>query len=159
MGLLRGLGAVALLAWIYLLFFRARFWRLRDDAACAGAAPTRRIAAVIPARNEAAVIGGTVESLAAQDICGELRVFVVDDHSDDETAARAREAAHRSGISDRFTVLSGRTLPPGWTGKLWAVSQGVEAALQWRPDYLLFTDADIRHAPDNVRSLVSRAEG
>ena len=55
-------------------------------------------------------------------------------------------------------MLSGSTLPLGWTGKLWAVSQGVEAALQWRPDYLLFTDADIRHAPDNVRSLVARAE-
>ena len=58
----------------------------------------------------------------------------------------------------RLTVIAAEPLPPGWTGKLWAVQQGVEQALKLDPAFLLLTDADIHHAPDNIATLVAIAE-
>ncbi len=104
---------------------------------------------VIPARDEAESIGQAIRSLLAQDYDGRLRIFVVDDHSSDGTAEVAQAAGD-------VTIISSAPLPAGWTGKLWAVSQGVEAACG--ADYLLLTDADIVHSTDSVRSLVARAE-
>lgn len=101
------------------------------------------IVAIIPARNEAACIGQAVDSLAG------TPVIVVDDNSADATG----EIARKHGA----TVISGRPLPPGWTGKLWAVSQGVEAAAADHPDYLLLTDADIVHGPGVVTALATKA--
>jgi hopene-associated glycosyltransferase HpnB len=150
------IGAVALAAWIYLLLFRGLFWlaRERDDLgrpAEPGSWP--EVVAVVPARNEADVIERSIGSLLAQDYPGAFRVVLVDDASDDDTAARASAllAADR-----KLTVIRGRPLAKGWTGKLWAVSQGVEAA--GAPAYLWITDADIAHAPGTLRGLVARAE-
>ena len=133
----------------------------------------RTVVVVIPARNEADVIGRAVTSLLRQTSKiptlspkpGEedgapgvsLHIFVVDDNSTDNTADIARQAAGSN--PDRVTVISGRPLPPGWSGKLWAVQQGVEQALAFRPDYLLLTDADIEHASDNVGAMIEIAEG
>jgi hopene-associated glycosyltransferase HpnB len=108
---------------------------------------------VVPARNEADVIERSIGSLLAQDYPGGLRVVLVDDASDDGTAARAQGLA---GAHGKLTILTGRTLPAGWTGKLWAVSQGVAAA--GSPTYLWITDADIAHDPQTLRRLVARAE-
>jgi len=152
---------MVLVIWLYLLFGRGGFWlgRDRDDIISAGEGAWPSVTAVIPARDEAACIGGTVASLLRQDYPGELTVIVVDDQSRDATAQVARDAAAALGAARRLTVLSGRTLPPGWTGKLWAQQQGVEAAsaMAHPPVYLLFTDADIDHAPDSLRGLVARA--
>jgi len=84
----------------------------------------------------------------------------VDDQSRDATAQVAREAAAALSAGDRLTVLSGRALPPGWTGKLWAQQQGIEFAENAAspPDYLLLTDADIVYTPDALASLIARAE-
>ena len=130
------------------------------------------VAAVIPARNEADVIGRAVTSLLRQTFvsptlsptAGEqdgasgvsLHIFVIDDNSSDGTADVARQAAREQ--PKRVTVISGRPLPPGWSGKLWAVEQGIEQALPLNPDYILLTDADIEHDPDNVGSLIELAE-
>ena len=114
--------------------------------------------AVVPARDEADVIARSIGSLLAQDYPGTFRVILVDDQSTDGTADTARAAARALGVEDRLTVMSGQPLPAGWTGKLWAVSQGVERASVDAPDYLLLTDADIGHAPDNLRQLAARAE-
>jgi hopene-associated glycosyltransferase HpnB len=103
---------------------------------------------VIPARNEARVVGQAVASVARQDYAGPFEIFVVDDHSTDGTAEAARSAR----------VIEAGPLPEGWTGKVWAVSEGVRAAGAFRPDYYLFTDADIVHAPDNLGRLVALAE-
>jgi hopene-associated glycosyltransferase HpnB len=143
---------VSLCAWIYLLAFRGGFWRVRDESEPPGTAPPRRVAVVIPARDEAASIGRTVQSLAKQDFEGEIRILVVDDHSTDGTAEMARAALN--GVE----VIQAAPLPPGWTGKMWAVSQGLSAAFAGRPDYVLLTDADIEHAPFSLRSLIARAE-
>jgi hopene-associated glycosyltransferase HpnB len=154
------IGAVALAAWIYLLLGRGFFWlaRERDDRDLPpmedrGPAAWPDVVAVVPARNEADVIDRSIGSLVAQDYRGSLRVVLVDDASEDGTATRARNVA---GASERLAVLTGRPLPAGWTGKLWAVSQGIEAA--GTPTYLWITDADIAHDPRTLRRLVARAE-
>ena len=140
--------AVGVAIWVYLLFGRGFFWWTRAANLCSTPAPSRRVAVVIPARNEAALIGKAVASLAAQDYAGPFQVFVVDDHSTDGTAEAARGAQ----------VVQARPLPEGWTGKLWAVSEGIRAAEASLPDYYLLTDADIVHAPDNLARLVAHAE-
>lgn len=145
-----GIGAVALASWIYLLFARGFFWRITDESAPVATPPLRRVTAVIPARDEAETIAGTVTSLRTQSAASALRIIVVDDHSSDGTAALARDAGAE--------VVSAKPLPGGWTGKLWAVSQGVDRALDDPPDYFLLTDADIEHAPDSLAALVSRVE-
>jgi hopene-associated glycosyltransferase HpnB len=152
---------VALAVWIYLVTARGRFW-LGLDRDRAKIVPLRSwpsVAAVIPARNEAACIGETIGSLMRQDYPGRLSIFLVDDNSDDRTAEVARGAASAARDKYFLTVVTGRPVPPGWTGKLWAVKQGVEAAqADGSFDYMLLIDADIVHAPDSVRWLVSQAE-
>ena len=145
----------SLAAWVYLLVARGGFWlefARRKRPPQAQSAPS--IIAVIPARNEAEVVGETIRSLAAQCYSGPFHIILVDDHSTDGTAEIARAAAP-PGI---LTVIPSAQLPPGWTGKLWAVSQGVRAAADFAPDFLLLTDADIVHPPDNLETLTARAE-
>jgi len=151
-------GLVAVATWVYLLVFRGAFWCVAEDDRTPAAAPPCRVVAVIPARDEADVIGDAVTSLLAQDYPGRLDIVIVDDHSSDGTGAIARAAAAAMGAADRVTVLEAAPVPAGWTGKLWAVRQGTVAAVERRPDFLLLTDADIVHARDNLRRLVARAE-
>ena len=118
-----------------------------------------RLTVVIPARNEAELVGACVGSLLAQRYPGELDVIVVDDHSDDGTVAEARRAAEAAGQAGRLTVIAAPPLPSGWTGKCWAQAQGIaHAEAAPRPsEYLLLTDADIRYEDDAVAALVSAA--
>lgn len=116
------------------------------------------IAVIIPARNEADVIGKSVASLLQQNGVDALRIFVVDDNSTDGTAEAARAAADHSSQGDRVSVMNGRALPAGWSGKLWAVQQGIEQAALLHPEFFLLTDADIEHSPENVATLVRIAE-
>jgi hopene-associated glycosyltransferase HpnB len=156
--------AVAVLSlgiWMYLLAARGRFWLgwERDDGKPATPQSWPAVAAVIPARNEAACVGQTIGSLMRQDYPGRLTIFLVDDDSDDGTAEVARSAASAAQDSHLLTVVTSRTVPPGWTGKLWAVKQGIDAAAaDGSFDYLLLIDADIVHDPDSVRWLVGHAE-
>ncbi len=151
------IAAAAAAIWVYLIALRGGFWRIRAETAPASA-PPRTITTVIPARDEAAVIGRAVASLLAQRYRGSLDVVVVDDQSTDGTAQIARATAAAAGALDRLTIIRAEPLPAGWSGKLWAVRHGIETARARRPDYLLLTDADIVHAPDNVAQLVARAE-
>jgi hopene-associated glycosyltransferase HpnB len=157
------LTVVSLLIWVVLTFFRGAFWQLHafDDDIAKLQAPANwpRVIAIVPARNEAETIARAVSSLAAQEYAGELRVIVVDDHSEDGTGELARKAAGRAGAASRVEILEAAELQPGWTGKLWAMQQGVEVASGGGAEYYWFTDADIEHAPDALRRLVSRAEG
>ena len=150
------IGVVSLGAWLYLLLLRGGFWlaRERDDLGVPPAPPTwPAVVAVVPARTEADVIATSISSLLGQDYPGDFRVVLVDDASDDGTAGRAAALPDPGG---RLRIITGRPLAKGWTGKLWAVSQGVEAA--GAPAYLWITDADIAHAPATLRALVARAE-
>jgi hopene-associated glycosyltransferase HpnB len=151
------IGAVAVAIWVYLLVFRGGFWRVQPEPA-SGAPPPRSVVAVVPARDEAEVISRAIGSLLAQRYSGAFRIVLVDDHSSDGTAAIASADAEGAGAADRLTIAAAKPLPAGWTGKLWAVSQGIEVARGFEPDYLLLTDADIVHAPTNIADLVARAE-
>ena len=152
---------LALAIWVYLVLGRGRFWlaRERDDRRePAPPAAWPRVVAVIPARDEVETIGATVRSLLGQSYPGSFSIVLVDDESRDGTAAAARAAAVAAGAPDRLTVLAGQPLPAGWTGKLWAMAQGIDQANAAAPDYLLLTDADITYAPDALAHLVARAE-
>ena len=154
-------GVLPLAIWLHMVFGRGMFWRARErDDRDEAPAPARwpSVTAVVPARDEADVIARSIGGLLAQDYPGVFRVILVDDQSTDGTAEVARDAARTLGAEDRLTVMGAQPLLAGWTGKLWAVSQGVERASLDAPDYLLLTDADIGHAPDNLRNLVARAE-
>jgi hopene-associated glycosyltransferase HpnB len=155
------IASMVLASWLYLLLGRGFFWlgRERDDQAPAGQGSWPFVVAVIAARDEAECVGDTVASLLRQDYPGIFAVILVDDQSRDGTAQIARDAAAALGAADRLTVISGRSLPAGWTGKLWAQSQGVEVAeaMAEPPDYILFTDADIVYVPEELRKLVARA--
>jgi hopene-associated glycosyltransferase HpnB len=151
--------AIALAVWLYLLLARGSFWRCseRDDWPATELAAWPAVAAVVPARNEADCIGGSIASLLAQGYRGQWTVILVDDDSSDGTGDTARRVA---GNDPRLHVLRSRGLPAGWTGKLWAVKQGLDAAaaLPQPPRYVLLTDADIVHSPDSVTRLVAHAE-
>jgi hopene-associated glycosyltransferase HpnB len=157
------LGVLALVVWLYLLLGRGGFWlaRERDDRDSLPTPPRwPSVVAVVPARNEADVIWQSVESLLQQDYPGPFRIILVDDGSDDGTADVARRTAERLAVGTGLKVLCGAALPAGWTGKVWAMHQGVQDAIASPepPDYLLLTDADIGHSTDNLRWLVGRAE-
>lgn len=154
------LGALPLAIWLWLLAARGGFWlaRDRDDLNAPGdPAVWPSVVAVVPARDEADVIAHSLGSLLAQDYPGELRVILVDDQSDDGTAEAARAAAEQLGRAERLEILTGAARPAGWTGKLWAVKQGIERAREHAPELLWLTDADIAHTPDNLRRLVARS--
>ena len=142
--------------WLYLLLAHGGFWLARETDAVPSPAPTAwpAVTAIVPARDEAAVIGRAVAALLAQDYPGDLQVLLVDDGSSDGTADIARRAA---AADPRLAIASGTTPPAGWTGKLWALEQGVRQAGA-APNWLWFSDADIIHAPDTLRSLVARGE-
>jgi hopene-associated glycosyltransferase HpnB len=154
------LAAIPLLIWVYLLVFRGGFWRISKHLAPVEPPPIRgeRVAVVIPARNEADVIGPTLTSLFEQDFPTPLHVFLVDDGSTDGTAEIARRTAGRAGGRNCFTIITGQPLIAGWTGKLWALSQGIAEAETLAPDYLLLTDADIVHGRNSVTKLVGMAK-
>ena len=152
-------GAVCVIAWCYLLAARGRFWQVQRLGAGIGPmARTGFIAAIIPARNEVSIIGEAVRSLLQQRCAECIRVFVIDDSSTDGTAEAARQAVASHSRAGALTVISGQPLPPGWSGKLWAMQQGIEQALPLNPQFLLLTDADIWHSPENVATLAALAE-
>ncbi|HEY3919928.1 MAG TPA: glycosyltransferase [Stellaceae bacterium] len=149
------LGWLVVAIWVYLLLARGFFWRARAAPALSPPARLPSVVAVIPARDEAEGIGHAVASLLDQDYAGEFSVVVVDDHSSDGTAEVARAAA--VGREGRLSVVAARALPVGWSGKLWALSEGVRQ-IQSAPDLYLFTDADIAHHRSNLGELVARLE-
>jgi hopene-associated glycosyltransferase HpnB len=157
-----GLAILSSLSWIHLLIFRGRFWRCDQQLSVSTVAePTvwPSVCAIVPARNEATVLRKSLRSLLKQDYPGEFEVMLVDDQSTDETATVAHTTARRCGRSSRLDVMTTSALPVGWSGKLWAVHQGIEAVLQQPnpPDYLLLTDADILHHSKNLRELITKA--
>ncbi len=154
---------LALAIWVYLIAARGDFWRTQkfDDLA---PAPTMErwpsIAVVVPARDEAAGVAACVTSILSQPYPGMLSMVLVDDQSQDGTSQIATDAAAAIGASNRLTVLQGRPLPSGWTGKLWAVKQGLTLVegRPVQPDYVLLTDADIVYSGDALMRLVARAQ-
>lgn len=151
--------AVSLLIWLYCFCLRGGFWRAEadDDRLWPEPSAWPHIIAVIPARNEADSIASSLTSLLRQDYPGRLSIVLVDDNSEDATAAIAERLPEETGSAIPLTILRGAPLPDGWTGKLWALEQGISAANSDRPDFLLLTDADIVYQREALRSLAARA--
>lgn len=152
---------VAVMIWLVLVLARGGFWRT-DQRLPPSPAPDERparwpsVTAVVPARDEADVLPDTLPTLLAQDYPGPFRVVLVDDASTDGTGEVARALAARDDATRDLTVVRGGGPPPGWAGKVAAMAVGVREAAG--TDYLLFTDADIAHPVDGVRTLVRAAE-
>jgi hopene-associated glycosyltransferase HpnB len=171
------LGIITLAVWLHLFFGRGWFWRVKkldaDRAEAEKLSVWPTVVAIVPARNEAETIAVVVTGLVQQDYPGTFSIVVVDDHSEDATAAIAQQAATGNGAHERVRVVSESELPLGWTGKLWALNEGVSrcglveagvssgggsSAAAEVPTFYWFTDADVTHAPDTLRRLVARAE-
>jgi hopene-associated glycosyltransferase HpnB len=142
--------ALALLVWAYLLLGHGRFWSASPVLAPAAPMWAPPVDVVVPARDEADSVAATLRSLLAQDYKGEMRVILVDDGSTDGTGDIARGLG-----GGALTVVDGAPRPPGWSGKLWAVHQGVERGTA---GLVLLTDADILHDPAHLSTLVAKAE-
>ncbi len=157
-----GIAALSLLIWLGLFFFNGHFWQIWIADADRESVPTPEswpsVVAIVPARNEAATIAQTISALAAQNYPGKFQIVVVDDHSEDGTNEIARKATMEADGREKVQILPAPPLATGWTGKLWALQSGVESELSNQPDFFWFTDADIVHGPDTLRSLISRAE-
>ena len=149
---------LAAVAWAYLLVAHGGYWRTdcrlpRGSRPGPAAGRWPSVVAVIPARDEAAILPETLPSLLAQEYPGELSVVLVDDGSSDGTGAVAESLGQAPGAA--LKVIRGAPLPVGWAGKVWAMAQGVAAAGDC--DHLLFTDADIAFGPGTVGALVRAA--
>ena len=125
---LLAVGCLSLAIWLYLAVGRGNFWRLHefDDDTANHESPIAwpPVVAIIPARNEATTIAQVLASLLKQNYAGEFSVVLVDDHSEDATAQIARQAASELGAESRVNIRTAPALPPGWTGKLWALNTG-----------------------------------
>ncbi len=157
---LTSLTGLALAAWLYLLVLHGGFWRADQRLAPSPPQPADwpPVIALVPARNEAAVVGEAFAGLLAQDYPGSFSAVLVDDHSTDGTGDVARKAAEAADTPAE--ILTAQSLAPGWTGKLWALQQGLSHAAARSDDrgYWWLTDADIAHPPDTLRRLVAVAE-
>ncbi|WP_119260224.1 glycosyltransferase [cyanobacterium endosymbiont of Rhopalodia gibberula] len=153
---------ISLIIWLYLLLFRGKFWLSdqRIDPKEISLTTYPSVCAVIPARNEADVLPVSLRSLLNQDYLGDFKVILVDDQSDDGTAEIAYKLATTFRKTDQLTVISGQPLSSGWSGKLWAMEQGIKYIKEQNlhPDYILFTDADIEHHQTNLRELVGKSQ-
>ena len=148
------LAGLSLIIWLLLKFFRGGFWRA--DQCLSQSGSLRKwpaVVVIIPARNEEQTISDAVTSLAEQDYPGSIHIVVVDDESSDATQSLV-------GNWPNLHVIQGVALPKGWTGKLWAVQQGLNYVKAHLPSatFILMTDADIKHGRKNIRELVFKAE-
>lgn len=152
---------LSVVIWGYLLAFRGQFWRLDQSLEAFPTtplpSPLPKICAVVPARNEADLLPITLRSLLTQTYPGSFTVILVDDHSTDGTAQVASTTAAALGKSESLQIVNAAPLPSGWTGKLWAMDQGIQAAQALKPDYIWLTDADIQHDPTLLSQLMALA--
>jgi hopene-associated glycosyltransferase HpnB len=140
------LTVLALAIWLYLVCAHGAFWRSRPQLAPQRPPQFPAVDIIVPARNEAATIQAVIASLLAQDYGGAFCVTLVDDNSSDGTAALA-------GSARNLQLIAGAPKPAGWSGKLWALHQGISAT---SAPVVLFTDADIVHDPKHLSTLVAR---
>jgi hopene-associated glycosyltransferase HpnB len=150
-------------AWIGFAVARGRFWDTGADRLRAPQEgdPLPDVHAIVPARNEGDVLATTLRSLLVQEYRGRFAVTLVDDRSEDDTAEVARATIAACEVDERARVVEAAPRPDGWTGKVWALQEGITAARAAgaRPAYWWFTDADVEHAPDTLARLVATARG
>jgi len=155
-------GIIATLAWLWLLLFRGGYWRFKqeltplDEAQPEGEWPS--VCVLVPARNESNVLRESLPTLLNQDYPGELRFYLVDDSSTDDTKNVAFNVTRNQKIEGRFHVIDNTPTPSGWTGKVWALHTGLQKIVESNCDLILLTDADIKHEDNSVKRLVYHLE-
>jgi hopene-associated glycosyltransferase HpnB len=137
---------LSLCIWVYLFSAHGRFWVSSPELTPATPAQYPDVDVIVPARDEAQTIGAVIKSLLAQDYGGNLTVTLVDDNSAHDTVSLAGNAAN-------LRILRLTSKPQDWSGKLWALSQGLTATTA---PLVLFADADIVHDPRHVSTLVAK---
>ncbi|PAX60732.1 glycosyltransferase [Brunnivagina elsteri] len=155
------LTSLSIIIWVILLVARGGFWQiepvLETEEEKTDLPYLPKIIAIIPARNEADLLPATLTSLLSQDYPGKFEIFLVDDNSTDETGKTAIAIAEGLKKTTQLHVINGEALASGWSGKLWAMEQGIRQAAKLEPDYFLLTDADIFHDTNNLNRLVTKA--
>ncbi len=157
------LASLSLLSWFYILLHPARPWDFQpvgDDGPILELPAGKSfppVSVIVPARNEAESLPGTLPALLGQDYPVPFRVILVDDRSEDGTSEVARGLAEKLNAAEKLTVLRGQPLPEGWTGKVWALDQGAKEAAKTQSEFVLLTDADIFHKPSSLRRLVAES--
>jgi hopene-associated glycosyltransferase HpnB len=140
---------LSLCAWIYLFFAHGAFWLSRPQLSAATPVAFPDVDVIVPARDEAETIQAAIASLLTQDYAGNFRVILVDDNSTDATAELA-------GSSAKLQIIRLDSKPAGWSGKLWALHEGLAAS---SASIVLLTDADIVHQPAHLAALVAKLQG
>lgn len=146
------LSIAAMSLWLLIVVLPWRPWSTRevleyDSGDASRSAGLEDVTVVIPARNEAQLIHTTLLALAAQG--PQVNVIVIDDHSDDGTAAQAGSV----NALEHLEVIPSDPLPEGWSGKLWALQQGLARV---RTRYMLLLDADISVDPGVLATLLAK---
>jgi len=140
------LTSLALLIWISILLLPWQPWRnteILEIDFSEGKSDLSDVTVVIPARDEAEVIETTLSGLVEQ---GEgLRIILVDDNSRDGTSEKAKKV---KGLN--LQIIPGEALPDGWSGKLWALDQGIRNV---KTKLTLLLDADIHLGQGVIASL------
>lgn len=154
-----------LISWIYFILFHGRskifkdnfFWTssiIFERNKLDPAKTKKKICALIPARNEENTISSTLESLKNQNLKN-LHIIVIDDNSDDNTKILVEKFKKKYS---KLTLIDGMKLPDGWVGKVWALKQGVDQALEKNYDYFLFIDSDIFIYPGTIEKVINFIE-
>jgi hopene-associated glycosyltransferase HpnB len=151
-------GILALLIWMVLWLLHGGFWKLEpflpqpeEDLSWPA------VDVIIPARDEADILPHALPTVLGQDYPGKVRVFLVNDQSRDGTAEVARQLADASPCGERLVIVESASRPKGWTGKLWALQQGIKASETHAASLVLFTDADIAHEKSSLARLVTQS--
>ena len=155
------IACLSLAIWIYLILFRGQFWWANQYLSSNEHKLSKnpKVSVIIPARNEAEALPISLNSLLNQDYDQEFKIILIDDQSTDNTGKIAEQIAKKNHQEHQLTVINGQALPAGWTGKLWAMQQGINYAQEnLNPEYFLFTDADINHDSNNLKQLIAKAE-
>ncbi len=109
------------------------------------------VSILLPVKNEEINVAACLENLLQQNYPAK-EIIVINDHSVDRTREILSRyvSAHRKAIR----VINASRTPPGWTGKNWALAEGVRLA---KGKWFLFTDADTRHEPWSLTSAMAHA--
>ncbi len=151
----------SLVIWIYLILFRGQFWWANQYLSSNEHKLSKnpQVSVIIPARNEAEALPISLNSLLNQDYDQEFKIILIDDQSTDNTGKIAEQIAKKSHRENQLIIINGQPLPARWTGKLWAMQQGINYAQEnLSSEYFLFTDADINHDSNNLKQLITKAE-
>ena len=139
--------------WFYLIFFYANkklqinslFWRSniiieKEKIKLSAYRKNYSVCFIIPARNEEKYISKTIESILSQKV--KKFIVIINDNSLDSTEKIAKKT-FIDGKFDQYKIINGKKLAEGWSGKVWALKQGVDSVQKKKFSHLIFLDADI----------------